>query len=286
MTVSASKSSPSTMAATTKAPCAARLEAAFDEFIRHRRACPTRGGRAHGGRGYRHPGQSQRLFRRACGWAFSRGGRRRSRSIIWAFPARWARDYIDYILADAHRDPGGEQRFYTEKVVTLPDSYQINDSRRAIAAGPRRAAPACRRRLCLLQFQLELQDHARNFALWMRLLQQVPDSVLWLLETNPCSPTISRPKRGARASIRARLIFAPPLPAGRASGAARAGRSVSGQPALQCPHHRQRCAVGGAAAAHLPGHSLSRAASPPACSRRSGLPELVTENWMSMKRWR
>ena len=45
-------------------------------------------------------------------------GRRRCRSTISAFPARMGADYIDYIIADAHRDPAGRApSFYTEKVV-------------------------------------------------------------------------------------------------------------------------------------------------------------------------
>ena len=62
------------------------------------------------------------------------------------FPATLGAPYMDYMLADRIVIPRSEQRFYDEKVVWLPGSYQVNDSRRAMAE-PRPAAPnaACRR---------------------------------------------------------------------------------------------------------------------------------------------
>ncbi len=72
--------------------------------------------------------------------------------------------YIDYIIADRTVIPDSERQFYTEQVVILPNSYQVNDSRRPIAQdepGRGRMRPA-RERLCLLQFQPELQAGAGN----------------------------------------------------------------------------------------------------------------------------
>src|SRR5581483_4944745 len=55
------------------------------------------------------------------------------------FPATLGAPYIDYILADRIVIPEGERQFYCEQVVYLPDSYQANDSKRAIADNiPRR----------------------------------------------------------------------------------------------------------------------------------------------------
>ena len=53
------------------------------------------------------------------------------------FPGTIGADYIDYIVADKTVIREDEHRYYCEKVVSLPDSYQVNDSRRAIAEGPR-----------------------------------------------------------------------------------------------------------------------------------------------------
>ena len=49
------------------------------------------------------------------------------------YPGTLGAPYIDYILADRWVIPPEHDAFYTEKVVRLPDSYQVNDRKRAIA---------------------------------------------------------------------------------------------------------------------------------------------------------
>ena len=61
------------------------------------------------------------------------------------FPGTLGAPYMDYILADRIVIPPGERQFYSEKVVWLPDSYQVNDSKRRVAeahAGPGRKRAA------------------------------------------------------------------------------------------------------------------------------------------------
>src|SRR6202012_4056881 len=77
-------------------------------------------------------------------------------------------------------------RFYTEKVVYLPDSYQVNDSRRPIAENfPRReecGLPENGFVFCNFNHIYKLTP--RMFAIWMDILKKVEGSVLWLLESN------------------------------------------------------------------------------------------------------
>ncbi|MBW8721509.1 MAG: tetratricopeptide repeat protein, partial [Polaromonas sp.] len=49
------------------------------------------------------------------------------------FPGSMGVEFVDYILADRCVIPAEHQRFYSEKVVWLPDSYQVNDTQRQIA---------------------------------------------------------------------------------------------------------------------------------------------------------
>src|SRR5262249_30297640 len=49
------------------------------------------------------------------------------------FPGTMGADFVDYIIADKTVIPESQARFYAEKVVYLPDSYQCNDSKRCIA---------------------------------------------------------------------------------------------------------------------------------------------------------
>src|SRR6516225_6860711 len=56
------------------------------------------------------------------------------------FPGSLGADYMDYILADVEVIPPGEEQFYSEKVVRLPGSYQINDGTRSRPAPGTRTA--------------------------------------------------------------------------------------------------------------------------------------------------
>src|SRR5262249_15637183 len=49
------------------------------------------------------------------------------------YPGTTGANFIDYIIADAIVLPFDQQPYYTEKIVHLPECYQVNDSRRKIA---------------------------------------------------------------------------------------------------------------------------------------------------------
>jgi len=46
-------------------------------------------------------------------------------------------DFIDYIITDSFVTPLDHQPFFSEKLVHLPDCYQVNDTKRVIANDPR-----------------------------------------------------------------------------------------------------------------------------------------------------
>jgi predicted O-linked N-acetylglucosamine transferase (SPINDLY family) len=128
------------------------------------------------------------------------------------FPGSLGAEYMDYILADAEVIPGGEEQFYSEKVVRLPNSYQINDALRPRPAPTTRAAHGLKETdfvFCHFNYSYKLTPGI--FAVWLRLLDSVPSSVLWLLESNPLFAANLR-REAERAGIDpARLIFAPPI---------------------------------------------------------------------------
>jgi predicted O-linked N-acetylglucosamine transferase (SPINDLY family) len=118
---------------------------------------------------------------------------------------------MDYILADGVVIPQGEERFYTEKVVTLPDSYQINDDRRVGVGGTSRAdhgLPQSAFVFCHFNYGYKiLPDH---FAVWMRILKQAEGSVLWLLAGDSLFVQNLQAEAVRHGIDPARLIFAPP----------------------------------------------------------------------------
>lgn len=56
------------------------------------------------------------------------------------YPGSMGAPYIDYIIADATVIPQEYESLYAERVIRLPETFQVNDSQRAIAAVQPRTA--------------------------------------------------------------------------------------------------------------------------------------------------
>ena len=102
--------------------------------------------------------------------------------IAWlGYPGTSAMAAVDYVLADSFVLPPELTPYFTEQPLYLPHSFQINDRQRKIG-------PALQRAECGLPEQgfvfccFNAQQHLtpEQFAVWMRILLRVPDSVLWL----------------------------------------------------------------------------------------------------------
>jgi predicted O-linked N-acetylglucosamine transferase (SPINDLY family) len=130
------------------------------------------------------------------------------------FPATLGAPYMDYILADKTVIPEQERPFYTEQVVYLPVSYQVNDSKRVLGKTPVRAdhaLPADGFVFCNFNQSYKLTPDI--FAGWMRILKQVPGSLLWLLEGNPSFPENIRRHAQHAGVAPERIVFAPMIDA-------------------------------------------------------------------------
>ncbi|MFM7418294.1 MAG: hypothetical protein ACKO54_01095, partial [Alphaproteobacteria bacterium] len=130
------------------------------------------------------------------------------------YPGTVGGDFLDYIIADATVLPVDQQRFYDEKIVHLPDSYQANDDRRVIAPEtPSRTEaglPADGFVYCCFNNAYKITPEV--FASWMRILNAVPDSVLWLLANEAEAMERLRAVATGQGIDPARLVFAPNLP--------------------------------------------------------------------------
>jgi predicted O-linked N-acetylglucosamine transferase (SPINDLY family) len=127
------------------------------------------------------------------------------------YPGTMGAPYIDYLIADKIVIPEQDRSSYAESVVYLPDSYQCNDSRRAIAdTTPSRSdlgLPETGFVFC--SFNNAYKITPEIFDVWMRILARTKGSVLWLLETNPVAARNLRKEAEARGIARERLVFAP-----------------------------------------------------------------------------
>jgi len=126
------------------------------------------------------------------------------------FPATLGASYIDYLIADRIVIPENEQAFYAEKIVYLPDCYQANDDRRTrpVDSPSREACALPAGAFVFCNFNQSYKLTPDTFLTWMHILQQVPDSVLWLVNDLPAFRANLK-KTAAQYSICPdRLVFA------------------------------------------------------------------------------
>ncbi len=126
------------------------------------------------------------------------------------YPSTMGADFIDYVLADAIVAPMEHQEHYSERIVHLPHCYQPNDRQRKIDAGPltRSEFGLPDDAFVFCSFNSSYKLTAAMFDIWMRLLQNVPGSVLWLLSpSNLCRENLKR-EAAARGVDPGRLVFA------------------------------------------------------------------------------
>jgi predicted O-linked N-acetylglucosamine transferase (SPINDLY family) len=130
------------------------------------------------------------------------------------YPGTSGADFIDYIIADRVVVPDAQRAHYSESMIYLPGSYQVNDNCRPIAdAGFTRAQMGLPENAFVFAcFNNPYKITPEEFDIWMRLLKAVEGSVLWLYKANPWAEANLRKeaeKRGVEAS---RIVFAEGLP--------------------------------------------------------------------------
>jgi predicted O-linked N-acetylglucosamine transferase (SPINDLY family) len=97
------------------------------------------------------------------------------------FAATTGAPFMDYLLADEVVIPASMDSYYDEQVVKLPHCYLPTDDRRLIGVTPtRHAAGLPERRFVFCAFSKAHKITPTLFAIWLRLMGAVPDSVLWL----------------------------------------------------------------------------------------------------------
>jgi len=122
--------------------------------------------------------------------------------------------YIDYLIADRFVVPAESRSDYAEKIVWLPDSFQPNDRSRPIAerrfSRAELGLPEAAFVFCCFNTTYKIQPAV--FGCWMRILQQVPQSVLWLSQAGERAESNLRAEAQRRGIDATRLIFAPKMP--------------------------------------------------------------------------
>jgi protein O-GlcNAc transferase len=127
------------------------------------------------------------------------------------FPGSLGVNYFDYIIADKIVIPENNKEIFCEKIIYMPDSYQPNDPEKIISEEifyrkdyglPNEAFVFC----C---FNNSYKILPQTFNLWLGILKETPNSVLWLLEDNEEANRNLKFYASQHGVDEKRIIFAP-----------------------------------------------------------------------------
>jgi hypothetical protein len=95
-------------------------------------------------------------------------------------------EYMDYIIADRTVIPESSQKYYSEKVVYLPNSFMVDDSKRVASdrVFTRQECGLPENTFVFCCFNNSYKFNKRILESWSRILLKVENSVLWLSENN------------------------------------------------------------------------------------------------------
>lgn len=127
------------------------------------------------------------------------------------YPGTMGAEYIDYLIADARLVPPDQRINYSEKIVYLPDSYQVNDRKRTISdrlmTREGVGLPATGFVYCCFNNSYKITPSVLDR--WCRILLAVQGSVLWVLQDNETAANNLRIEAKNRGFDPQRIVFAP-----------------------------------------------------------------------------
>ena len=130
------------------------------------------------------------------------------------YPGTSGANFIDYIIADKNLIPKKNQKYYSENIIYLPNTYQVRDSTQKISNKiftkdelglPKNSFVFC----C---FNQNYKITPSVFDIWMRLIRKVEKSVLWLIKDNDVAVYNLKKEAEKRGVKSDRIIFAKHMP--------------------------------------------------------------------------
>jgi len=125
-------------------------------------------------------------------------------------PATSALPGVDFMLADRYTFQPEYLPYCSERPIPIQPCYQVSDRQRPIGAPPTRAQYQLPQDVFVFAvFNNNHKISPEMFGTWLRVLQQVPSSVLWLLADNRWAEANLKAAAQAAGIAAERLIFAP-----------------------------------------------------------------------------
>ena len=131
-----------------------------------------------------------------------------------AFPGTTGANFIDYVIADKTLISKELQKHYSEKIISLPGTYQVNDSTKKISdkVFTREELGLPKNGFVFCCFNNNYKILPSVFDIWMRLLKKIKGSVLWLLVENSTAKENLKKEAVKRNVDENRIIFAKIMP--------------------------------------------------------------------------
>ncbi len=119
--------------------------------------------------------------------------------------------FIDYVVADPIVVNQDNRESFTEKIMYLPESFQVNDNRRRVST----------RETSRTDFGLPLDSfvyccfnstykiNPKMFSIWVEILSVVPNSIIWLVAQTSDIELSLRSEAESRGLCPSRLFFSP-----------------------------------------------------------------------------
>jgi predicted O-linked N-acetylglucosamine transferase (SPINDLY family) len=126
------------------------------------------------------------------------------------YPGTCGADFIDYLIGDPVVTPPQSQAHYRECLVLLPHCYLATDNSQAVAesSGTRAEHGLPAEGVVFCAFNHSYKIEPERFGAWMRIMERVPGSVLWLSPGAVTMEANLRREAEARRIAGSRLVFA------------------------------------------------------------------------------
>jgi protein O-GlcNAc transferase len=120
----------------------------------------------------------------------------------------------DYLVSDNFLSPPGTENCYTEKLLRLPETFQVIDTQRPV--NPRKATRAAHGlpedAFVLCNFSQSFKIQPETFDAWVRIVQGIPNAVLWLAQGPDGFERNLRAHWEAAGLAAERLVVSPRMP--------------------------------------------------------------------------
>ncbi|MBN2745011.1 MAG: tetratricopeptide repeat protein [Marinilabiliaceae bacterium] len=133
--------------------------------------------------------------------------------MMFGQPDTTAIPQVDYFVADDNLIDTDNRKYYSEKIIYLPQGFICSPIEPASTGLTRRQLGIPDDAFVFCSFCSPYKYEPTMFTLWMRLLKQVPGSVLWLMSNGSARYEQNIAAEAARHGVEAaRILFAQPLP--------------------------------------------------------------------------